>query len=138
MSRFVSLTVGIGIILFANSANAQLSIEDQRVQDAFNLTSPFEGSNLSRQDYIQEYIEPGGCSTLPSPTFQSCTDAAISSGPGRSRQFLQQTNGTVDPVERAKEINQLHRQHLLNTPYPQFHRGFSNQKDRVDDYINEF
>jgi Glycosyl hydrolase 108 len=91
------------------------------------------------QTYIQKYFAPGKCSDLKQPAFEACADASILSGIGKSRQFVNQSEGISDPVARAKKINDLHRQQLMGiSSKPEYHNGWSNRKDRMDSYIGKF
>lgn len=91
----------------------------------------------AKQTYINKYFAPGGCAELTDTlAFISCADASILSGIGKSREFVQRTANISNGKERAKAINELHRQQLMSINKPQFHEGWGNRKKAMADFID--
>lgn len=99
---------------------------------------PKKFHEAAKQTYINKYFAPGGCAELSDTlAFISCADVSILSGVGKSKKFVQQTTNISSGKERAKAINELHRQQLMSiTNKPQFHEGWGNRKKAMDEFIN--
>lgn len=102
----------------------------------------------SKKIYREQYFGPGGCSPLPQPIFYVCSDIAVNSGTGRSKQFLRELgafsgSGSTQIKDYARRLNEKHRAFYKYIGRPgtknnRFLRGWLNRADHRDTYINNY
>lgn len=103
--------------------------------------------NAAAQIYTNNYFKPGGCDPLPQPAFYICSDIAVNSGTGRSKQYLNEMGPLTDTSAAgiksyARRLNERHRQDYIrwsaSGPNAQFRQGWLNRAAHRDAYINAY
>lgn len=131
-----------GAFKYAISACGSKSPE-MFVKCAFDLNrSQFKTG--SAEVYMKSYFGPGGCSPLPQPAFYICADISVNSGPGRSKQYLNELGPLKGDIKAyARKLNDRHRQDYIKWSAPgtgneRFRQGWLNRAAARDRYIDSY
>jgi len=95
----------------------------------------------SAKIYEKQYAIAGGCANLKQPAYYVCFDIAVNSGPGRSKQFIRETNaGSLNEFDAATKLNEKHRDFYIRISKPgtknhKFRKGWLARADHRAAYI---
>ena len=104
----------------------------------------FEFIRAASRIYTENYFKPGGCSSFPQPLHYVCSDIAVNSGIGRSKEYIRELGNVGSNVkEYARRMNELHRQDYIKWSAPGtqnhvFRQGWLNRAADRDKFINTF
>jgi hypothetical protein len=94
--------------------------------------------------YTDQYFRPGGCADYPQPLHFVCSDIAVNSGPGRSKQYIRDLGSPGSDFKGyARRMNQMHREDYIRWSQPgsanaQFRAGWLARADSRDKFINTY
>ena len=77
-------------------------------------------NNVLPNCILRNYFTPAGCNDLPQPAFYVCSDIAVNSGVGRSKQYLAELGGYSGQGAKtfARQLNDKQRQDYIKWGCP--------------------
>jgi len=94
--------------------------------------------------YTNNYFRPGGCADFPQPLHYVCSDIAVNSGTGRSKQYIRELGSVSgDYKGYARRMNEMHRQDYIRWSAPgtanaRFRQGWLNRAAERDRFIDQY